>query len=786
MPAMNDSNARSAFADVLVPRHLNRPFTYRVPNHLQDRLQVGSVVRIPFGPSTVQGVVVSLSTAAATSALAPGLAMGRLREVLSVQEGANGPSIDADLLDLARSVSAHYLTPLGQCLRFMLPPDPLPKPPVAYVLTESGRTMHQGSQRLAQRTREVLDRLAARPKGLTSSTLQRAVAGPVARTLQHMRRKGWVERRAELQPASGRQPHTKDPAPFGSESLPPAAGAPPPEAVPVVPPEWSARLCEALDENQASTLIIRAPAPLRLSALLQATQEALRRRRTALLITGEITCALNLAQAARARWGRDVELFHSGLSPRARREVWRRILGGEVKVVVGTRSAIFAPLRRLGVLAVEREEEASLKEEQEPRYHAREVAWMRARQQRALLVLASGHPSVETIHAMGSGAASLNLPEGSAGPPHLHVVDLRRNAYGTLLSRQMVEGIRDAVRRRAGVVLYHNRKGFAPLLICRDCGEAPTCRACSVALTYYRGAGQLGCRYCGTAGPLPDACPSCLATRLEPLGFGTERLEEEVRRLFPEARIGRLDRDHLRLAADIGRVHRQVWAGEIDILIGTQMLFRGAALPSVEFVGVPLAEVGLHMPDFRAAERTYHALVEATSLACSAEAGGQAVIQTFLPEHHAIASVADADASRFYDAELGFRRALAYPPFTTLIGLRVSGRHAANVRQAAQECVDLLTGFAARLAGAGGSSEGARESSGRANAGPGDGAEFQILGPVPAFVHRIRGQHRWQIMVKALRGEVAREALRTVLERLEAKKGWRDVKFDVDVDPIEA
>jgi primosomal protein N' (replication factor Y) len=288
------------------------------------------------------------------------------------------------------------------------------------------------------------------------------------------------------------------------------------------------------------------------------------------------------------------------------------------------------------------------------------------------------------------------------------------------------------------------------------------------------------------AGPLPDACPSCLATRLEPLGFGTERLEEEVRRLFPEARIGRLDRDNLRLAADIGRVHRQAWAGEIDILIGTQMLFRGAALPSVEFVGVPLAEVGLHMPDFRAAERTYHALVEAASLACSAEAGGQAVIQTFLPEHHAIASVADGDASRFYDAELGFRRALAYPPFTTLIGLRVSGRHAAKVRQAAQECVDLLAGCAARLAGAGSSSEGARESPGPANAGPGDGAEVQILGPVPAFVHRIRGQHRWQIMVKALRGEVAREALRTVLERLEAKKGWHDVKFDVDVDPIEA
>lgn len=772
--SVSSTSVLPTFADVIVPRHLNRSFTYRVPSHLQHRVQVGTLVRIPFGPTTVQGVIISLATSLPD--MRGGPVASRLRAILSMPEGSSGPDLDGDLLNLARFVSTHYLAPLGQCTRLMLPPVRPGWRAASYVLTDAGRKVFQQNERLSKTSRHVLSRLAARPRGLTTATLQRTVKGSVVPSLRQMKCRQWVEERVEEQ---GKRLRTDRPRSADFE-----VGGVDPSALPVVPPAWLPTLRAALDTSDSSTVLLRAPAGYRWACLLRAIEETLARRRTALLVTGEISRVSRLASYAKVRWGDRVEILHSRLTPGARAEAWRRIRDGSAKVVLGTRSAVFAPLRSLGLLCIEAEEETSLKEDQEPRYHAREVAWMRARQHRALFLLGSDHPSMETLEAVGSHGSCLLLPAELTSRPNVQAVDLRQVPYGTMLSQPMLEGLESALRTRVGVVIYHNRKGFAPLLVCRDCGAAPRCPRCSVTLTYYRRAGRLTCSYCDCSSGIPDTCPSCLAARLEPLGFGTERLEEELRRLFPQARIARLDRDSSRPAAEAEHIRRRAWAGEFDILLGTRMLFGGASLPRVGFVGIPLADAGLHLPDFRAAERTYHSLTDACDLARAEDAGGQVVIQTYLPGHHAIAAVIEGRPGTFYEQERAFRRSLAYPPFGTLIGLRVTGKHASRVQEAAEQWAELLKEAGAQFMEVTPPVDRSSGGNGRLPGGT-DMANVVILGPVPAFVNQARGQHRWQLVVKSVNSDAARDTVRRTLSRVEGRKGWRDVKFEVDVDPIE-
>ncbi|MGH7473720.1 MAG: replication restart helicase PriA, partial [Candidatus Methylomirabilales bacterium] len=404
---------------------------------------------------------------------------------------------------------------------------------------------------------------------------------------------------------------------------------------------------------------------------------------------------------------------------------------------------------------------------------AREVAWIRARQHDAVLLLGSAHPSLETRSAM----EPLNLDvwgETAAGPA-IQTVDLRRLPQGTLLSEPLIAGISAALEARTGAVLFLNRKGFAPALLCRDCGISPRCRQCSVALTFYRRAAHLACHYCGASFPLPDTCSACGGARIEPVGFGTERVEEEIRRLFRHARIGRLDRDIARTPAQAEAIRRLAAAGELDILIGTQMLFQGPPLPPAGFVGIPHADAGLHLPDFRSAERTYHALLDAVALARPGDAGGKVVIQTYLPTHHAIAAVVNGNADLFLDQEMAFRKALGYPPFAHLIHLRVSGKNLGRVREAAQQWVVALRAAIPRERAAEGVPTGSEHAT----------DDIMILGPIPSPVAQLRGRHRWQLLVKSGNAQAVRQAVQDSLEKLERERGRSGLKFDVDVDPVE-
>ena len=693
----------TTYADVIVPRRLAQAFTYLVPVRFHNRIYPGCRVQVPFGPAMVQGVVISLSSNPPSRQTAQriGRSLLSLREVSDVLDADHHRDVDSDLLALALWVSDYYLAPVGQCLRLIVPPVP--------------------------------------PRSTRART-----PSPKAE---------------EFPPPSA-----------DSEELP-AHGSPFPR---------QKDLLRALDQHRHLSFLWTAAAPQRLMGMMEAIAATRDRGRSVLIVTPTIERAAAIAAQARGRWRELVTLWHGGQSAAAEARLWAEIRTGDKTIVIGTRSAMFAPARSLGLIWVEDEHDLSLKEEQAPRYHARDVAWFRARRQQAVLVQASGHPSLETLAAFSNresppAESSRQAPsppadvqtwvEGSMAKsgPTVRVVNLRDYPSGTLLTDPLLASMREALTAGSGVILLVNRKGFAGALVCRDCGETPRCGACKVALTYYRLAARLMCPYCGRWLGLPETCGVCQSTRLEPVGAGTERLEEQVKRLFPSARVARLDRDSARTAARSGAIRTLFGLGEIDVLIGTKLLFQGGTLERAALVAVPYADAGLHRPDFRAAEQTFHLLMEAAGLAPAAEQGGRLVIQTSLPQHHAIAAVEQRDPLLFYEQERASRRTLGYPPFSQLISLCLSGRQVAAVQKAAARWSRELSAALSRW----------------------PAGQAGVLGPIPALKPQVRGRHRWQILVKVPNSEDARGAVKQSLERLTQGRKTGGLKVDVDVDPVE-
>lgn len=757
------------FADVIVPRHLTGPFTYTVPLSLRPTLRIGHRVLVPFGRSILQGAVIALS-----HVLPPGLDRARLKEIRSLLPEGAATDVSSNLFQLSRQVAEQYVAPWGQCLRLVLPPAPKPRTGVShYELTEQGRAALAAREPCSVKARALLIRLGKKPSGLRRSSRS---PGP-SDLLHDLKARGWV---TEVQDRGLPSVLTAPIAQSSRQGNHGNSGI----TKPLLPDamSWAEPLFEALRGQGPTRVLLQGPWTARLGQLRKAVRLMLDRGQTVLIIVGE---------AERAQWVagliRDDETgiapvcFHSGLSDQVKAEMWDQIYRQVVRVVVGTRSAIFLPLHELGTIWIEGEEDAALKEAQEPRYHAREVAWLRAQDEQTVLVLSSSHPSLETRAAVERRGIVVRKLMPSDARPSVQVVDLRDHGRGTVLSQPLVRAIEQAIGRRAGVLLFLNRKGYASALVCRDCGQVPRCPACRVALMYSRQAGRLLCSYCGDVAPIPETCVSCSGPHMQLIGEGTERVEEDAKRLFPHAAVIRLDGDTMRRPAQAEALWRKVEQGEWDIIVGTQLLLRRGPLPTMGLVGIVQADAGLSVPDFRSAERTYHTLLDAVSLAGPAGAGGQVIVQTYLSSHHAIQAVAQNDDSVFLSEELSHRTALGYPPAVYLIALLVSGTDEKMVRDAATAWVARLTACA--LPSVGGQTAAAKAHSSAQSIGRLD--HLTVLGPVPSPVSRLRGRYRWQILVKSLEREVGLEAVRITVKEMERTHQRRAIKFDVDVDPIE-
>ena len=521
------------------------------------------------------------------------------------------------------------------------------------------------------------------------------------------------------------------------------------------------RLCELASLHEFKAVLLQGVTGSgKTEVYLQLARRVIAEGRRVVMLVPEIALTPAVAGTFRARFGSRVAIQHSGLAGGERHDQWHRIRRGQIDVVVGTRSAIFAPIEHVGLIIVDEEHDGSYKQDESPRYNGRDVAVVRAQKESALVVFGTATPSLETAANVESGRYErLRLTQRIFDRPmaSVRIVDMRQEyAEGgadVVLSRVLIEAIGSRLRKGEQSVVLLNRRGFNTVVFCRQCGTTLECPHCSVTLTFHRASRRLRCHYCNYAASVPKACAACGGEVLEQSGFGTERLEHELRERFPAARIARVDRDTIRRKGAIARVLKQVSAGTIDILVGTQMIAKGHDFPEVTLVGVVSADVGLGLADFRASERTFQLLTQVAGRAGRGDKPGEALIQTIYPDHYSIRAAAAQDYDTFYKKEREFRDRMQYPPSVALINVVIKHKSA---DAAMRDGADLARRLRALY------------------------PQGKVLGPAPAPIARIKDEHRVQVFLKGRQRHAMRAAvLAAIAERPEIRR-----RVTIDVDPI--
>jgi primosomal protein N' (replication factor Y) len=488
---------------------------------------------------------------------------------------------------------------------------------------------------------------------------------------------------------------------------------------------------------------------------LRVAQEVASKGRGVIYLVPEIALTHQVVRSFAAVFRDRLAVLHSSLSPSRRLKEWSRVLEGTVDVVIGARSAVFAPFPRLGLIVIDEEHEGSYKSGTTPRYHARQVAMRRAGEEGAILVMGSATPSLEAWHRMAEGKlVALRLPDRLSGGkmPAIEVIDMRRHRGP--LSGPLIDEIGRARAEGRQAILFLNRRGFSYLFHCRSCGYEMSCKHCSVSLTYHKERERMLCHYCGFSTPPISVCPQCGSLDVGYSGFGTEGIEEELRRQFPSLVVQRIDTDAVRKRKVLRQALSDFRAGKIHVLIGTQMVAKGLHFPGVRLVGIVNADTGLQLPDFRAAERTFSLLVQVSGRAGRAQPDGRVLIQTFRPDAPAIVCAREGKLERFYEGELAARRELGFPPFSRLIRLVLRGRNRQKTMDAAGALTRTLGEQLVDVA--------------------------ETLGPAECPLARISGNYRYQTIVRTARFSESHARVGAVLEGYRAPSG---VHVEVDVDP---
>jgi len=501
---------------------------------------------------------------------------------------------------------------------------------------------------------------------------------------------------------------------------------------------------------------------------IRCIQKALERKKTAIMMVPEISLTPQTVARFHARFGKNVAILHSGLSQRERYLEWKKIQEERVSIVVGARSAIFAPFKRLGVIVIDEEHDSSYKQDSSPRYHARDTAIVRARSENAVVILGSATPSLESLANTESGKyryLSLDKRVQDRLLPVVEIVNMQKEKDErknfTILSGRLRTAIRHRLDRREQVFLFLNRRGTSNYIFCKECGFVFDCQHCSVTLTYHGKENLIRCHYCNYTARVPKSCADCQGDVIKFGGYGTQRLEDEIRRLFPEARTVRMDRDTTRGRTAFESMHQLMNAGEIDILIGTQMITKGHDFPNVTLVGVVHADISLNIPDFRSAERSFQLFTQVAGRAGRGRVPGQVIIQTHDPSHYVFGFVREHNFRKFYEKEIVYRKQLNYPPFTRLVALGIECENEAMGERATQKLAIAMKGIVARA------------------------RDVEMVGPSPAVLYQIKNKYRWHILLRAKRARTIHSVLDQVKNLKEFKSPFKGkVKISIDVDPL--
>ncbi len=798
-----------ACCDVALPVPVDRTFRYALPETLRERVQPGCRLLVAFGSRKLVGVVVGCSAETPD----PGT-----RAALRLLD--EEPSLDGAMLALGQWIAHYYCAPLGEVFRAMTPLAGQIRRGRLYALTEAGRdALRQLSLAAVDPDPAVQLLRLLEPRPLSERYLTRKLRD-ASRILRSLERKGLVaseEVVAEKDPLRapserlrvgllGASPEQKLSKPQreliaylelhpGAHNLAdveaavrnasqaaralarkglvslkfepahPAAAAP--RTPHVLNPHQQAafdRIRSALEGQRFETfLLYGVTGSGKTEVYLKTIEAALAMGRGALLLVPEIALTPAVAGQFHSRFGERVAILHSAFSDLERADQWRRIRAGAAPVVVGTRSGVFAPVPDLGLIVVDEEHDTSYKQEETPRYHARDVAIVRARQCGACVILGSATPALETRYNAERGKyALLELPERieKRPLPQVELIDMRREFLETgkqaTFSRRLRETIEERLAHGEQTMLLLNRRGFSSFLACRACGYRLECVHCSVTLTFHRRDRRMLCHYCNYATRVPQLCPQCGSEYIYFVGIGSERVEEELHREFPGARVARMDRDTVTGRRRYETILQGFREGAYDILVGTQMIAKGHDIPNVTLVGVVNADIGLGMPDFRAAERTFQLLTQVAGRAGRGQIPGIVLIQTLNPDHYAIRCAAAQDYAAFYSRETQFRRAMRYPPFGALANCLVRSRKQEEAMRMAAELGRFLQP----------APEGLR-----------------MLGPAEAPVARLRGEYRYQLLLKSASRRLLNETLQRI-RRFAGQAAWPAGSLVIDVDPV--
>ncbi len=823
------NTAPANYAEVALPLRLSQTFTYRLPLGLREDAKVGARLLVPFGRTLATGYVVALHDALDPAAELEESEIKEAEELLDAE-----PLLTREVLEITRWISDYYAAPWGEVLKAALPAGLNASIEQVVTITAAGRDeLARLPPRRATTPKAQVLRLATLEGSTTLRDAARELGQPrAAKAVRELARMGWVtvahrarsaQAKAKRRKAVRLLPPTDAQQQDGARALSaaqqrivesliaaggemlfaelleeaatgvsvvqtlerkglvevfvrevrrdPLAGArlPDRDEFPLTPEQEEAlREINGAQERggYAAFLLHGVTGSGKTEVYIRAMRHALRQGRTAMMLVPEISLTPVFSRRLRAHFGDAVAIFHSSLTTGERFDEWSRLKRGEARVVIGTRSAVFAPVSGLGVIVVDEEHEGSYRQQESPFYNGRDTAVVRALKEGAVVVLGSATPSMESYQNARAGKyRHLRLPSRVAGRAmaRAEVVDMRevfrKGGKSEVFSPELLAAVEETHERGEQSIILLNRRGYSSFVLCRTCGERINCDNCDVTLTYHRGERALICHYCNLRQRVPQACPSCRGQFIYFIGEGTEQLEEILRERFPALRIARLDRDTTARRSTYEQAILSFAAGELDMLVGTQMIAKGHDFPNVTLVGVVSVDAGLALPDFRAAERTFQLITQVAGRAGRGDLPGRVLIQTYHPHHYSLRHACAQDYEGFFEEEINYRRNLAYPPFVALASLLVHGEDLTRVQATAAEVRRAL-----------------------------DDANtdrvVRVLGPAPAPIARLRGEHRFQLLLKSRNRPRLRSLVELALSDAARTPGCDTGSVNVEIDPI--
>ncbi|HXR03702.1 MAG TPA: primosomal protein N' [Verrucomicrobiae bacterium] len=772
---------------------LRKEFDYSIPPGLAGQVEVGSRVQVPFRSRKIYGTVTALAEESAYAGLKP------LLKVIGAQT-----LVTPKVLSLARWIADYYCCAPEIALKGVLPEAIRKKKE-----TDAGwkkqlfvRALPVNGElpKLPKRQQEVWNLIEERREILLTELVE--LAETTAATVRKLEDRGLLEI----------TPQISERDPYAREHILPT------QPLPLNPAQAKAleEITKAMKRGEDGGLkmedgkagpssILHPPSSTFLlhgvtgsgktEVYLQALAHVLEQGKGAIVLVPEISLTPQTVERFKARFGSGklqtlVAVLHSHLSAGERHDEWHKIRQGRARIVIGARSAIFAPVEPLGLIIVDEEHEHTYKQEEAPRYHARDVAIMRGRMENAVVVLGSATPSLESYYNCKTGKYTLlELPErvDNRKMPHVRVVDMRQAARGEkgipTFSNQLKEAIHQRLERGEQTILFLNRRGYSTALQCPKCGYVAKCPNCSLALTYHRPEQKLRCHICGHAENVPIVCPDakCRNPAIRYAGLGTQKVEETLAKLFPNARVRRMDADTMKRKDDYRKTLGDFRAGKTDILVGTQMIAKGLHFPNVTLVGIIYADLALHQPDFRAGERTFQLLTQVAGRAGRGEVEGEVFVQAFTPFHPAIQYARRHDFTGFYEQEIEFREQLKYPPVSRVALLTLKGRNEDKVKFSAEHLRKVLESTVLSPQSAVPGPQSGGRWTGDSGLKTGDFRDMIISGPAPAPLLRAETFYRYQIMLRTRAMSKLSQSLAKIIETLALPE---DVTLAVDIDPV--